>query len=253
MSLPHKCSVKNSGGKLIERNIPYKIFGGINFYQRKEIKDILAYLKTVDNARDDVAVKRIINIPKRGIGQTTLDKVQTFADNNNISFFEALKRAEEIGIAARTENKIRDFVNSIRVYRSKLGIFPLTEIFDDIIEGTGYIEELKAENTEESLGRIENIEELLSKLADYENNEEEPTLSGFLEEVALVADIDSYEGNNDYVVLMTIHSSKGLEFPKVYLSGMEEGLFPSYMSVSSRTLRIWRRSGDCVMWQLQGR
>ena len=219
--------------KLIERNIPYKIFGGINFYQRKEIKDILAYLKTVDNARDDVAVKRIINIPKRGIGQTTLDKVQTFADNNNISFFEALKRAEEIGIAARTENKIRDFVNSIRVYRSKLGIFPLTEIFDDIIEGTGYIEELKAENTEESLGRIENIEELLSKLADYENNEEEPTLSGFLEEVALVADIDSYEGNNDYVVLMTIHSSKGLEFPKVYLSGMEEGLFPSYMSVSS--------------------
>ena len=219
--------------KLIERNIPYKIFGGINFYQRKEIKDILAYLKTVDNARDDVAVKRIINIPKRGIGQTTLDKVQTFADNNNISFFEALKRAEEIGIVARTENKIRDFVNSIRVYRSKLGIFPLTEIFDDIIEGTGYIEELKAENTEESLGRIENIEELLSKLADYENNEEEPALSGFLEEVALVADIDSYEGNNDYVVLMTIHSSKGLEFPKVYLSGMEEGLFPSYMSVSS--------------------
>lgn len=219
--------------KLIERNIPYKIFGGINFYQRKEIKDILAYLKTVDNARDDVAVKRIINIPKRGIGQTTLDKVQTFADSNNISFFEALKRAEEIGIATKTENKIRDFINSIRVYRSKLGVFPLTEIFDDIIEGTGYIEELKAENTEESLGRIENIEELLSKLADYENNEEEPTLSGFLEEVALVADIDSYEGNNDYVVLMTIHSSKGLEFPKVYLSGMEEGLFPSYMSVSS--------------------
>ena len=219
--------------KLIERNIPYKIFGGINFYQRKEIKDILAYLKTVDNARDDVAVKRIINIPKRGIGQTSLDKIQSFADKNEISFFEALKRVEETGVAGRTANKIREFVNSIRIYRSKLGEFLLTEIFDDIIEGTGYVEELRTENTEEALGRIENIEELLSKLTDYQNSEDEPTLSGFLEEVALVADIDSYEGNNDYVALMTIHSSKGLEFPKVYLSGMEDGLFPSYLSISA--------------------
>lgn len=219
--------------KLIARNIPYKLFGGVNFYQRKEVKDMLAYLKTVDNARDDVAVRRIINIPKRGIGQTTLDKVQSFADSNDISFFEALKRVEEIDVAARTANKVRDFVNSIRVYRSKLGEFPLTEIFEDIIEGTGYVEELKAENTEEALGRIENIEELLSKLTDYQNHTEEPTLSGFLEEVALVADIDSYEENNDYVVLMTIHSSKGLEFPKVYLCGMEDGLFPSYMSITA--------------------
>lgn len=219
--------------KLITRNIPYKLFGGVNFYQRKEVKDMLAYLKTVDNARDDVAVKRIINIPKRGIGQTTLDKVQAFADRNELSFFEALKRVDEIDLAARTANKVRDFVNSIRVYRSKLGEFPLTEIFEDIIEGTGYVEELKAENTEEALGRVENIEELLSKLADYQNHTEEPTLSGFLEEVALVADIDSYEENNDYVVLMTIHSSKGLEFPKVYLCGMEDGLFPSYMSITA--------------------
>ena len=160
-------------------------------------------------------------------------KVQAFATSNDINFFEALKRVDEIDIAARTANKIHDFVNSIRVYRSKLGDFPLTEIFDDIIEGTGYIDELKAENTEEALGRIENIEELLSKLTDYQNNTEEPTLSGFLEEVALVADIDSYEGNNDYVVLMTIHSSKGLEFPNVYLCGMEDGLFPSYMSITN--------------------
>ncbi len=218
--------------KLIAYNIPYKLFGGVNFYQRKEVKDILAYLKTVDNARDDVAVKRIINIPKRGIGQTTIDKVQAFADSQGISFFEGLKRVEEIGLASRTANKIMDFVNSIRIYRSKLGEFPLTEIFDDIIDGTGYIAELRAENTEESLGRIENIQELLSKLADYEKGAEEPTLSEFLEEVALVADIDSYEGNSDYVVLMTIHSSKGLEFPKVYLSGMEDGLFPSYMSIT---------------------
>lgn len=219
--------------KLISWNIPYKLFGGVNFYQRKEVKDILAYLKTVDNARDDVAVKRIINIPKRGIGQTTLDKVQAFANANNISFFDALKRAEEIDIAARTANKIRDFVNSIRVYRSKLGEFPLTEIFEDIIEGTGYVAELQAENTDEAQGRIENIDELLNKLTDYQNVSKEPTLSGFLEEVALVADIDSYEGNTDYVVLMTIHSAKGLEFPKVYLCGMEDGLFPGYMSITS--------------------
>lgn len=218
--------------KLIAWNIPYKLFGGVNFYQRKEVKDILAYLKTVDNARDDVAVKRIINIPKRGIGQTTLDKVQAFANLNDISFFEALKRVDETGVAARTANKIHDFVNSIRIYRSKMGEFPLTEIFDDIIEGTGYVAELEAENTDEAKGRIENIEELLSKLTDYQNTSEEPTLSGFLEEVALVADIDSYEGNTDYVVLMTIHSSKGLEFPKVYLCGMEDGLFPSYMSIT---------------------
>ncbi|MDY5577412.1 MAG: DNA helicase PcrA [Lachnospiraceae bacterium] len=218
--------------KLISRNIPYKLFGGVNFYQRKEVKDILAYLKTVDNARDDVAVKRIINIPKRGIGQTTLDKVQSFADSEEISFFDALKRVDEMDIAARTKNKIHEFVNSIRVYRSKLGDFPLTEVFDDIIDGTGYIEELKNENTEEAMGRIENVEELFSKLADYQAGAEEPTLSGFLEEVALVADIDSYEGNSDYVVLMTIHSSKGLEFPKVYLCGMEDGLFPSYMSIT---------------------
>lgn len=219
--------------KLIARNIPYKLFGGVNFYQRKEVKDILAYLKTVDNARDDIAVKRIINIPKRGIGQTTIDKVQAFANANDMNFFEALKRVDEVDVAARTANKIRDFVNSIRVYRSKLGDFPLTEIFDDIIEGTGYVDELKAENTDEALGRIENIEELLSKLADYQGNAEEPTLSGFLEEVALVADIDNYEGNNDYVVLMTIHSSKGLEFPNVYICGMEDGLFPSYMSITN--------------------
>ncbi len=218
--------------KLITWNIPYKIFGGINFYQRKEVKDILAYLKTVDNARDDVAVKRIINIPKRGIGQTTLDKVQAFANQHEITFYEALMRVEEMDIATRTANKIREFINSIRVYRSKLGEFPLTEIFEDIIEGTGYKRELELEDTDEARTRIENIDELLSKLTDYQNVTEEPTLSGFLEEVALVADIDSYEENSDYVVLMTIHSSKGLEFPNVYLCGMEDGLFPSYMSIT---------------------
>ncbi len=217
--------------KLIMQGIPYKIFGGVNFYQRKEIKDLLAYLKTVDNARDDVAVKRIINIPKRGIGLTTIDKIQTFADQNGISFFEALLRIEEIGVS-RAESKIREFTNFIRVQRSKLGYNTIAEIFQDIIDGTGYADELRAENTDESKTRLENIDELFSKVVSYEEGEEQPTLSGFLEEVALVAEIDSYEGENNYVVLMTIHSAKGLEFPKVYLCGMEDGLFPSYMAIA---------------------
>ncbi len=219
--------------KLIALNIPYKLFGGVNFYARKEIKDMLAYLKTVDNGRDDVAVKRIINIPKRGIGLTTIDRIQTYADQHGTSFFDALLDVDNIPGAGRSAGKIREFTNFIRVIRSKLGEFPLTEIMDDIIEGTGYVEELRAENTDEAKGRIENIDELVSKLADYETGTEQPTLSGFLEEVALVADIDNLENGSDYVVLMTIHSAKGLEFPKVYLCGMEDGLFPSYMSLQS--------------------
>lgn len=219
--------------KLIALNIPYKLFGGVNFYARKEVKDMLAYLKTVDNGRDDVAVKRIINIPKRGIGLTTIDRIQAYADSQGISFYDALLDIDSIPGAGRAAGKIREFTNFIRVIRSKLGEFPLVEIMDDIIDGTGYVEELRAENTEEAKGRIENIDELVSKLADYETGEEQPTLSGFLEEVALVADIDNLDNNNDYVVLMTIHSAKGLEFPKVYLCGMEDGLFPSYMSIQS--------------------
>lgn len=219
--------------KLISLNIPYRLFGGVNFYQRKEVKDMLAYLKTVDNGRDDVAVKRIINIPKRGIGLTTIDKVQSYADERGISFFDGLMEVDNIPGVSRAATKIREFTNFIRVIRSKLEDFPLTEIMDDIIDGTGYVEELRAEKTEEADGRIENIDELVSKLADYEKGAEQPTLSGFLEEVALVAEIDNYESGNDYVVLMTIHSAKGLEFPKVYLSGMEDGLFPSYMCITS--------------------
>ena len=219
--------------KFIAMNIPYKLFGGVNFYARKEIKDMLAYLKTVDNGRDDVAVKRIINIPKRGIGLTTIDKVQTYADEHNISFFEGLMAVDEIPGVSRAATKIKEFTNFIRVIRSKLAEFPLTEIMDDIIEGTGYVEELKSEGTDEANGRIENIDELVSKLADYESGEENPTLAGFLEEVALVADVDNYTDDNDYVVLMTIHSAKGLEFPNVYLCGMEDGMFPSYMTIMS--------------------
>lgn len=219
--------------KLIQNNIPYKLIGGVNFYQRKEVKDMLAYLKTIDNGRDDVAVKRIINIPKRGIGATTLGRVEDYALSNNLSFFEALMDCERIPGLGKAVSKINEFVNFIRVQRSKLGYNSLKEILESIMEDTGYINELKTENTEEALSRIENVEELLTKVVTYEESTDEPTLAGFLEEVALIADIDSLENSSDYVVLMTIHSAKGLEFPRVYLSGMEDGVFPSYMCLNS--------------------
>lgn len=215
-------------------NIPYRLVGGVNFYQRKEIKDMLCYLKTVDNGRDDLAVKRIINVPKRGIGLTSIDKIQQYADFGGISFFDACMEADRIPGLGRALSKINEFVNTIRVTRSLLADgSSLKEIMEYIIKQTGYVKELEAENTDEAKDRIGNIDELVSKLVDYETGVDEPSLSEFLEEVALVADIDSMDSNADYVVLMTIHSAKGLEFPNVYLCGMEEGLFPSYMSINS--------------------
>lgn len=219
--------------QFIKDNIPYKIIGGVNFYQRKEIKDILAYLKTIDNARDDLCVKRIINIPKRGIGASTVEKLQSYADEHSMDFYEALVSADEIPTLGRTSFKVKPFVNLIQVMRSKLPYISLTELIEELLKETGYVGELEAEGSEEAEGRIENINELISKITDYVKNTEEPTLSGFLEEVALVADIDSLNQDSDYVVLMTIHSAKGLEFPKVFLCGMEDGLFPSYMTVKA--------------------
>ncbi len=221
--------------KFVVSNIPYKIVGGVNFYARREIKDLLCYLKTIDNARDDLAVRRIINVPKRGVGAASLNKVQIFADANGMSFYDALKKAEEIPGLGRAAGKIRPFVTFIQAMRSKLDLIGLTDLLNEIIETTGYVEELELEGTEEAAGRIENIDELISKIAAYEEDTQEPTLSGFLEEVALVADIDSLEEDSNYVVLMTLHSAKGLEFPNVYLAGMEDGLFPSYMSIVSDT------------------
>ena len=219
--------------RFVLSNIPYKIVGGVNFYARKEIKDLLAYLKTIDNARDDLAVRRIINVPKRGIGATTLAKVQTYANEQEISFYQALRMAADISSIGRAAVKIEPFVTFIQAMRTKVSLIPLSQLLQEIIDTTGYVEELQAEGTDEAQARIENIEELQGKVVTYEENEENPTLSGFLEEVALVADIDSLEEDADHVVLMTLHSAKGLEFPQVYLAGMEDGLFPSYMSITS--------------------
>ena len=217
--------------RFITASIPYKIVGGVNFYSRREIKDLLAYLKTIDNAMDDLAVRRIINVPKRGIGATTLSRVQDYADANGLTFYNALKMAEEIGTIGRASAKIRPFVMLIQSMRSKLPYISVSELLQEIIEETGYVRELETENTEEAQQRIENIDELISKAVTYEESEEEPTLSGFLEEVALVADIDSVDETQDYVVLMTLHSAKGLEFPQVYLAGMEDGLFPGFGAI----------------------
>lgn len=219
--------------KFLMSNIPYKIIGGINFYARKEIKDLLSYLKTVDNARDDLAVRRIINVPKRGIGATTLTRVQDYAVANGISFYEALKRADDIPALGRSAAKIKPFVTFIQTLRSQAEFLSVHELLSEIIEQTGYVKELEAEDTDEATARIENIDELITKVVSYEEEEQEPTLSGFLEEVALVADIDSLEAESNHVVLMTLHSAKGLEFPNVYLAGMEDGVFPSYMTIMS--------------------
>lgn len=221
--------------KLIEKNIPYRIYGGINFYARREIKDILAYLKTIDNARDDLAVKRILNVPKRGIGATSVAKVDDYAYENDITFYVALRQAKEVPGLQRAVSKVEGFVTQIEILKSKSQYIGLGKLIEEIIETVGYSDyiDTESESDEQATERRQNIDELISKAVQYEETVDEPSLSGFLEEVALVADIDNLDENNDIVSLMTIHSAKGLEFPIVYLAGMEDGLFPSYMSIST--------------------
>lgn len=218
--------------KLIQRNIPYCLVGGVNFYQRKEIKDILAYLRTINNGRDDVSVKRIINVPKRGIGLTTIDRLTQYSIGQDISFYDACKAAEHIPGLGRGASKLSPFVSMIEILKGKLTnpTYSLCDLFDEILEATGYVEDLEAEDTDEARARIENIDELRNKLVTFEENaEEEVTLNDFLEEVALVAEIDRLDANTNAVTLMTLHGAKGLEFPNVFLCGMEENIFPSYI------------------------
>ena len=222
--------------KLVLKNIPYKMIGGVNFYDRKEIKDILAYLKTINNGLDSLAVKRIINVPRRGIGLTTVDRVNDYAVEHDLSFYDALTRAQYIPGLERTASKLTPFISLIEGLKSRVNQegFSLRELIDDILDATGYLRELEEEGAEEAQDRISNINELVNKMVAYEENTlDQPTLSGFLEEVALVSDIDNLDEDNEKVVLMTLHSAKGLEFPYVYLCGIEEGIFPSYMSINA--------------------
>lgn len=219
--------------KFLFANVPYKIVGGINFYGRKEIKDVLAYLKTIENGRDDLAVRRIINVPKRGIGATTINRVQEYANTEDMSFYDALRVAGTIPGVGKSVAKLDGFVQMIQTMRSKQPYYSVKELIEDVLEQTEYRKELMSEGTEEALDRLANIDELLNKAASYAEHAENPSLGGFLEEVALVADIDNLEEDADHVVMMTLHSAKGLEFPVVFMVGMEDGMFPSYMSISS--------------------
>ncbi len=228
----------NAQARLLEERfvlsgIPYHVVGGVNFYARREIKDLLAYLKTVDNGMDDVAVKRIINIPKRGIGATTIARVQNYADEHQISFYDALREADQITTIGKSAAKLAPFVTLIQSFRGKLEYYGLEELLQDIIDATGYVKALEESDEEDAESRLENIDELVNKVIAYEESHEEAKLSEFLEEVALVADIDNVSENDDRVLLMTLHSAKGLEFSHVYIAGMEDGVFPSYMTITS--------------------
>lgn len=230
----------NAQSRLLEErcifyNVPYRLVGGVNFYQRKEIKDILAYLKTIANGVDDLSVIRIINVPKRGIGATTIGRVTAFASEHNMSFYDTLKEAKQIPGIGKAAEKISRFIAQMEVFRAMAYSeeYSMKDLIGHILEDTGYEEELQEEGEIEAQTRLENIEELINKAAAYEEDSEHPTLDEFLEQVALVADIDNVDDTEDRVTLMTLHSAKGLEFPKVYLVGMEDGLFPGMMSIMS--------------------
>lgn len=219
--------------KCIMAGIPYSVVGGVNFYSRKEIKDILAYLKTIDNGKDDLAVRRIINVPKRGIGATTIGKLADYGTEHGLNFYDCCIRAEEILGHGKAADKISEFVSLIGLFKSKLEFISIEQLINDIVDRTDYEEMLTESDPDDAAERMENIGELINKAVSFEEQTDEPTLSQFLEEVALVADIDNVDENADKVMLMTLHSAKGLEFPNVYLAGMEDGLFPGFMSICS--------------------
>ena len=221
--------------KCIAHNVTYRLVGGVNFYQRKEIKDILSYLKTIANGQDDLAVQRIINVPKRGIGAASIGKITAWASERDFSFYDACVRAAAVPGLGKAAGKIAVFVAQIEDFRSRLeeDKCSLRELIEGILEDTGYKQELEAEGEIESQTRLENIEELINKAVSYSEESEHPDLNEFLEEVALVADVDRMDDSENRVTLMTLHSAKGLEFPVVYLSGLEDGLFPGMMSITS--------------------
>ncbi|MDE6181777.1 MAG: DNA helicase PcrA [Eubacteriales bacterium] len=219
--------------QLVQLSIPYKLYGGINFYGRKEIKDILAYLKLLQNPNDDISLKRIINVPKRSIGDTTVLKVSQYASENKISFFEALKNVDKIEDLGKRKNILIEFYELINYFRECSQKENVSNLIEIILDETGYNLELQKEGTEEAISRMDNIQELINKAVEFEEYSEDPSLISFLEDVSLVADIDSAEDDENVVTLMTLHSSKGLEFPVVFIAGFEEGIFPSYRAITS--------------------
>lgn len=218
---------------MVSNSIPYRLLGGTRFYERKEIKDLLAYLRVIANTEDDIAVQRIINVPKRGIGAATIDRIAQYGLEQGIGFYETGRHSKELGVVGNGPGtKVVNFITMMDRFRTLAPMIGIKELLDDIIETIGYYDYLKQQYSEDAEDRISNIGELISKVVNYENTEEDPNLAEFLEEVTLVADIDNYDENSNSVVLMTLHSAKGLEFPVVFMPGLEEGLFPSSMSMN---------------------
>jgi DNA helicase-2/ATP-dependent DNA helicase PcrA len=214
-------------------SIPYNVVGGTNFYDRREIRDMIAYLKTIDNGQDEIAVRRILNVPRRGIGATTMARLSDYAVDRDVTFFAAMESCRNITSLGRSTAKIESFVKLILSLREFAQEHRLSELLRQIIIQTEYEAYLRDLDDEDGEDRISNVDELVSKITDYEETAEEPTLSGFLEEVALVSDLDNTNESQDKVLLMTLHSAKGLEFPHVYITGMEDGIFPSAMALNS--------------------
>ena len=216
----------------IKNGIPYEIYGGIKFYERKEIKDIMAYLRVLSNPADALSLARIINVPKRGIGEVAWLRLEDYANHQGMTVFQALTHAQGIpGLAARSANAINKFAQMMDSFAAKVDKIPVTELTESIIKETGYLEELRKENTPEAQARVENLQEFLSVTHDYDKYSEEKTLNGFLAQISLVTDLDSFAEEADRVVLMTLHTAKGLEFPVVFLTGLEDGIFPHSRSL----------------------
>ncbi|MGL4737357.1 MAG: DNA helicase PcrA [Cellulosilyticaceae bacterium] len=234
--------------KMVKNSIPYRLLGGTRFYERKEIKDLIAYLRTIANIKDDVSLKRIINAPKRGIGAASVQTIVNYADRQNMDFYEAARLAKEMGILGNAPaTKVISFVQLIDEFRAVAEEKDVTKVLEAVIEKVEYKDYLRQTESEDAADRIANIEELVSKAATYMKEAEEPSLEGFLEDVALVADVDNYDQESNSVIMMTLHSAKGLEFPVVFIPGMEEGLFPSYMSMTEGDDKIEEERRLCYV------
>lgn len=219
--------------KMVSNSIPYRLLGGTRFYERKEIKDLLAFLRVISNIEDDIAVQRVINVPKRGIGAASIDRIAQYGLEQGIGFYETARHSKELGVVGNgPATKVVQFITMMDRFRTIAPMMGIKELLEDVIDTISYYDYIKLQYSEDAEDRISNIGELISKVANYTSTAEEPNLAEFLEEVTLVADIDNYDENSNSVVLMTLHSAKGLEFPVVFMPGLEEGLFPSSMSMN---------------------
>ncbi len=227
--------------QLMKNAIPYRVLAGLRFYDRKEIKDIIAYLRLIHNPNDSVSLSRIVNEPKRAIGAATMEKAASIAEMQDVSVYSVLENAESYDLLSRAAPKLLSFCEMINTLKKASASMKLGDFVQRVMLDTGYVPMLRREDTIEAKTRLENLEEFMSVVAEYEKENEEPTLAGLLEEISLVADIDAYDEDQDAVVMMTIHSAKGLEFPVVFLAGMEESLFPSGRCESDEDMEEERR------------